>query len=137
MERSRADHQTWTAFLRKDEYSEIGYCKLVQSNICGSFSYIDSHPKKKFIDHSFTTKYDCLLLKKNDHYLPRKRKRYKKEPFKLYRAHHGNSSRRLGCNPREQEAPVSGPHRNHIVGSVLHNVQHPLAVYICKHLRAV
>ena len=61
------DNQTtirsWTAFLRKDEYSEIGYCKLVQSNICGSFSFIDSHPKKKFIDHSFTTKNDCLFIK--------------------------------------------------------------------------
>ena len=105
------DNQTtirsWTAFLRKDEYSEIGYCKLVQSNICGSFSFsfIDSHPKKKFIDHSFSYNQIWLPLSKNDHYLPRKRKRYKKEPFKLYSAHHGESSPRLDCNPRERAGP--------------------------------
>ena len=61
----------------------------------------------------------------------------KKEPLKLYSAHHGESSPRLGFNPREQEAPVSGPHRKHIVDSALHNVQYPLAVYNCKHLRSV
>ena len=31
----------------------------------------------------------------------------------MYSAHHGDSSPRLGCNPREQQAPVSGPHRKH------------------------
>ena len=31
-----------------------------------------------------------------------------------------------------REAPVSGPHRKHIVGSALHNVQHPLLFTIAN-----